>query len=143
MTYLVDSDQVIDYLNGNEHAIRLLEALGRDGIAISLITVAEVYEGIYFGRDPETAEANFRRFLDLVDVLPLDEDVMRRFAFLRGTLRQQERYRDRERHKEFDLLIAATALHHGLIVVTRNVRDFEQVPGIQTYQGQRAPDDDL
>lgn len=141
MSYLVDSDRVIDFLNGDEQTSVLFDALGWEIIAVSMITVAEVYEGILFGRDSETAEAIFRKFLARFVVLPLDEAVMRRFAYVRGTLRRQEPRR--ERRDELDLLIAATALHHGLTVVTGNVRDVARVPGLRIYQGQSASDDVL
>ncbi len=34
-----------------------------------------------------------------------------------------------------DLFIAATALHHDLTLVTRNLKHFERVPGIRLYPG--------
>ncbi len=52
MTYLVDSDVVADYLKGRTHAMTLLDTLFPDGIAISIVTFAEVYEGIHYGHDP-------------------------------------------------------------------------------------------
>jgi predicted nucleic acid-binding protein len=51
MKYLVDSDWVIDYLAGRQQAITLLSSLAIEGLAISLITFGEIYEGIYYGRD--------------------------------------------------------------------------------------------
>jgi predicted nucleic acid-binding protein len=119
----------------------LFEALGWEVIAISMITVAKVYEGILFGRDPEAAEARFREFLACVVVLPLDEAVMRPYACLRGALRRQ--VPRQECRDERDLLTAATALHHDLIVVTGNVRDVELVPELLIYKGQPANDDDF
>ena len=52
MSYLVDSDWVADYLKGRSGAVSLLDGLFCDGIAISIITFGEVYEGIYYGSDP-------------------------------------------------------------------------------------------
>ena len=43
MKYLVDSDYVADYLKGRAQSTDLLNALLQDGIAISIITFAEVY----------------------------------------------------------------------------------------------------
>lgn len=60
MKYLVDSDWVIDYLVGKQQAIVLLSTLAKEGIAVSLITLGEIYEGIYYGRDPQRSEEGFR-----------------------------------------------------------------------------------
>ena len=65
MTYLIDSDVVADYLVAKPQATELLLALAQEGIGISLITIGEIYEGIYCGRDPHKAEAIFRQFLRL------------------------------------------------------------------------------
>ena len=47
MTHLVDTDWVADYLKGREPALRLFESLPTDGIAISIVTYSEIYEGVY------------------------------------------------------------------------------------------------
>jgi predicted nucleic acid-binding protein len=35
--------------------------------------------------------------------------------------------------EDFDILIAATALHHDLTLLTFNVRHFQRVPDLQIY----------
>ncbi len=129
MTYLVDTDRVADWLVGRPDALDLLPRLSSEGLAISLITFGEIYEGVYFGRNPATAEAVFRRFLRDVDVLPLNRAIMQRFARVRGELRRRGQLIG-----DPDILIAATALHRRLILVTRNLRDFQRVPGLDIYQ---------
>lgn len=47
MSYLIDTDWVINYLGEQAQAIQLLEELAPQGLAISVITFIEVYEGIY------------------------------------------------------------------------------------------------
>ncbi len=37
-------------------------------------------------------------------------------------------------HRTLDLVIAATAITHDLEVVTRNTRDYQDVPGLRLYQ---------
>ncbi len=49
MTYLVDTDYVVDYLKGQRNVPEMLETLLPDGLAISIVTFAEIYEGIYYG----------------------------------------------------------------------------------------------
>lgn len=89
MNYLIDSDWVADWLAGKPQTVTPLTALSREGIAISLITFGEIYEGIYYSRDPMASEAGFRRFLRQVDVLPLNIRILQRFARIRGELRRK------------------------------------------------------
>ena len=89
MTYLIDSDVLADYLQGIPQAVDLLTRLPDQGLAISLITFGEIYEGIYFGRDPKRSEQVFRQVLRGVTVLPLNQAIMNRFARIRGELRQR------------------------------------------------------
>jgi tRNA(fMet)-specific endonuclease VapC len=129
VSYLLDTDAVADWLNNQPAATQLLSALEPDGLAISLITYGEVYDGIYYGRDPRSAERAFRRFLRGVTVFPLSRTIMRRFARLRGQLRRQGLT-----IQDPDLLIAATALTHDLTLVTRNVRHFGRIPDLVIHQ---------
>ncbi len=126
MTYLVDSDWVADYLKGRSEALHFLRSLGAEGLAISLITYGEIYEGIYYGPDPKSHEAGFRRFLQWVDVLPLNQRIMQRFARVRGQLRKQGLLIG-----DPDILIAATALHHNLTLVTRNLDHFQRIADLK------------
>ena len=125
MKYLVD--WVVDYLAGKQQAISLLTFVWPDGIAISLITLGEIYEGIYYGRDPQRSEAVFRQFLRSVDVLPLNRSIMQRFARLRGDLRQRGQLIG-----DPDILIAATALYYDLILLTRNKKHYQRIPLLKT-----------
>src|SRR6266699_5550295 len=105
MKYLVD--WVVDYLAGKQQSVSLLASVWQNGIAISLITLGEIYEGIYYGRDPQRSEAVFRQFLLSADVLSLNRSIMQRFARIRGDLRQRGQLIG-----DPDILIAATALYY-------------------------------
>ncbi len=126
MKYLVDSDWIVDYLAGRQHAIDLLSSLANEGMAISLITFGEIYEGIYYGRDPQRSEEGFRKFLRGVDVLPLNRTIMQRFARIRGELRRKGQLIG-----DPDILIAASAIHYDLILLTRNKKDYERIPTLK------------
>ncbi len=129
MSYLVDSDYMADWLKGRPEAVTVLSALAPEGLAISLITYGEIYEGIYYGSHPRQHERGFLQFLRQADVLPLNKPIMKRFARIRGQLRQTG-----SMIGQADILIAATALHHNLTVVTRNSRHFERIPNLNLYQ---------
>ena len=128
MSYLIDSDRVAEFLKGIPSTIRLISSLPQDELAISLITYGEIYEGIYFGTDPRKHEQGFLIFLRLVRVLPLNKRIVKRFAQLRGNLRSQG-----QMIGQMDLLIAATALTHNLILVTGNKRHFARIPGLNLH----------
>ncbi|MBK7977434.1 MAG: type II toxin-antitoxin system VapC family toxin [Deltaproteobacteria bacterium] len=59
-------------------------------------------------------------------VLPVDVAVASRYGAIRSDLARVGRT-----VADLDLLIAATALTHGLAVVTRNVRHFGRIPKIE------------
>lgn len=129
MSYLIDTDWVIDYLLGDADAQHLLTSLPGD-IAISIITYSEVYEGILRSAEPKQGEQGFRSFLRRADVLPITKTVARRNAAIRLDLRQRGRT---VRVRGLDLLIAATALTYNLTLVTRNTDDYKDVTGLQLY----------
>src|SRR5438874_80933 len=109
MTHLIDSDWVADYLKGRRAAVDLLDSLAVDGIAISAVTYGEIYEGIYYGRDPRNHARIFGQFLRITPVFPVTRSIWKRFARLRGDLRRRGLLIG-----DMDLLIAATALEHDL-----------------------------
>jgi tRNA(fMet)-specific endonuclease VapC len=131
MPYLIDSDWVIDHLASVPEANRLLEQLAEEGIAISVVTYMEAYQGISRSPTPEQAEALFSRFVDGIPIIPFSIAVARRCAVLRETLRKQHR---RVNPRALDLIIAATALEHDLTLVSRNLDDYSDIPNLKVYR---------
>ena len=56
LRHLVDTDWAINHLNGQERTRQRLEELAASGVGFSIISLAEVYEGIYYSSDPEANE---------------------------------------------------------------------------------------
>ena len=122
MQYLLDTDWAIDYLNKHSPVVQRLEKLAPAGLGISIISVAELYEGVLEQEDSERKEQELREFLHGVEVLPVNEAICRIFARERGRLRAAG-----ARIEDFDLLIGATAIHHNLTVLTNNRRHFQRL----------------
>ena len=129
MHYLVDSDWAIDYVDSAPSAVQLLTPLIADGIAISIITYIEVYQG-FLRKDPEILPQHEAALGRLV-VLPLSVEIAQRCARVREDLRLRGR---RTGSRALDLIIAATALEHDLTLVTRNVADYQDIPGLKLYR---------
>lgn len=133
--YLLDTDWIVDVLNGREAATETLLKLAPSGLAVSLISYGELYEGAYFSRDPQTALDVLRTFLQGKEVLPLTPAIMEQFALIRGRLSKKLR----QQIGDMDLLIAATALRHDLTLLTRNLKDFQHIPDLKLYQPTERP----
>lgn len=130
MPHLIDTDWIIDRLNGDEAAIRLLDELAETGIAMSIVTYMEVYQGVLRSDQPEKAERRFEALSEGIPVLPLSPAVARRCAKHRHELRAAGRGVNQ---RALDLIIAATAIEYGLTLVTRNVSDYADVEGLSIY----------
>jgi tRNA(fMet)-specific endonuclease VapC len=121
MRYLIDTDWAIYYLNARPDIVQRLHVLQDDGLAFSLISLAELYS-----RDPEGNERDLQDFLRGVTVLGIDDSTCRIFGRERGRLRAAGTLIG-----DFDLLIGATALHHNLTLLTNNRRHFERIDGLR------------
>ena len=117
MKYLFDTNSVIHLLVDAFPALTRRVAETEAGeIGISTISFAEVALGVYHGKPPESSILD--RFVEQVPLVPFDEAAARTYAALPF------------RRGNFDQLIAAQALQRGMIVITRNVKDFADVPGL-------------
>jgi tRNA(fMet)-specific endonuclease VapC len=130
MRYLVDTDWVVDVLHGQSGATQTLLELAPQGIGISIISYGELYEGAYYAHNQRVALAGLTAFLSGRQLLPLTKAIMERFGIVRGQLTRSVR----QQLGDMDLLIAATALHHNLTLLTRNFKDFQHIPNLDLYQ---------
>jgi tRNA(fMet)-specific endonuclease VapC len=128
--YLLDTNWIVDVLNGQEKAVHTLLELAPAGLAVSIITYGELYEGAAFAHNRQPALSGLRHFLKGKAILPLTQPIMERFAQIRGSLPRSIR----QQIGDFDILIAATCFEHHLTLLTRNLKDFQKIPNLKLYQ---------
>jgi tRNA(fMet)-specific endonuclease VapC len=126
MRYLIDTDWAIHYLNDHQGVVQRLRGFQDDGLGLSIISLAELYEGVYYSRDPEGDERDLQDFLRGVTVLEINEEAAKIFGRERGRLRALGMIIG-----DADLLIAATALQYDLTLLTNNRRHFERIDGLR------------
>jgi len=125
-SYLIDTDWIIHYLNGSRNIVSKLRSLEKEGFAISVISLAELYEGIYYSTNPDGNEKALNDFLSGVSIIGVEDEICRLFGKERGRLRQTKKLIG-----DFDLLIASTCLHHNLTLLTNNRKHYKMVEGLK------------
>ena len=129
--YVLDRDIVTQYWEGHPQVVARVDGCPHEDLAITVITVEEQLTGWYtlvrrLRRPPELAQA-YRRLGEAVSfvaqwrILPFTEPAM---------ARAHQLHAQRLNVRRNDLRIAAIALEHQGTVVTRNLRDFQRVPGL-------------
>ena len=127
MTYLLDTNVCIRYLNGRSPAVRKrLESLRPADIAVCSVVKAELLAGAQKSRYPERTLANVRKFLASFRSLPFDDASAEIYGVIRADLERRG-----TPIGPYDLQIASIALAHNLILVTHNVREFGRVVGLR------------
>ena len=121
--YLLDTNVVSELRRQRPHGavVEWLNATPDADLAISAVTLGEIQAGIEITREQDASKADeLESWADLVagtyNMLPMDTPCFRMWAKLM--------HRKSDTLYE-DAMIAATALVHGLTVVTRNTSDFE------------------
>ena len=132
--FLIDTDVLSELRkrSRNEGVVAWMESTRSTDLFLSVVTIGEIERGIVQqrNRDPAFAVA-LAGWLDRLlmtygdRILGIDLAVARCWGRLSGTAG----------HGGADLMIAATALEHGLTVVTRNTRHFDptQVPTLNPF----------
>ena len=127
MKYLLDTNKIIDYLKGDRSVIRILQDLRPKGLAVSVISIGEILEGIVDQPQSKRRINDLENFLSAVKVLDVDYNVVERFAAIRSGLRRAGKLID-----NFDILIAATAVVYNLKVITAD-KDFTKIGELELY----------
>ncbi len=129
--YVMDTDVLSLYQHGHVVVVQHVQRVAPADLALTIISVEEQLLGwqaaLKHARQPdEIAKIYDRftatlRFLSGQPILSFTEQAIRRYTGLVAL---------KLNVGKMDLRIAAIALEHAAIVVTRNLRDFQRVPGL-------------
>lgn len=140
MGIVVDTNVFIDAENARLD-LASLPLLQTEPVFIAAITVAELLAGVKLAK---TADEHIRRhayvekLLAHMPVIAFDSEVARVYAELYGHVLNQS---GRSKVNAHDLQIAATALASGYTVLTSNLGDFKDIPGLNVvspYENHRV-----
>ncbi|MCC7022201.1 MAG: type II toxin-antitoxin system VapC family toxin [Thermomicrobiales bacterium] len=128
MKYPIDTDWLLDVIAGLPSATQRLDAARPDGLGVSIVSHGELFEGVFGYVDTPVRLAELHTLLAQFETLPFTDPIMESFGRIRSELRRAGRL-----IPDRDLLIAATAVEHDLILMTRNVRHFARIPGLSLF----------
>lgn len=126
--YLLDTNVVSELRRANPHpaVVEWIRQVPAEHLYLSTVTIGEIQAGIEITREQDPSKAEeLEEWLDLVlasySVLAVDSAAFREWAKL---------MHHQSTSLLLDAMIAAVSTVHRLVVVTRNVRDFERL-GVQ------------
>jgi len=122
--YLLDTNICVYFLKGQFELDKRIEKAEAENCFVSEITVAELKFGAENSEKKGENRKTVNDFVSKFTIIPIFNslDV---YAKEKARLRKKGVPLD-----DFDLLIGATAISNGLILVSRNISDFERLEGI-------------
>lgn len=132
----LDANTISYFFRGDPLVVQRMCATAPAQLAVPSVVVYELRYGLL--RLPDAAARPrldaLAKFLQPLRVLDFDEPGAQAAAALRARLESQG-----TPIGPHDLLIAATALRHGASLVTRNVREFSRVSGLEIVNWHDTP----
>ena len=132
---ILDSDIVTLYALGHEKVGAKVNGLGGpEQFAVTIITRMEIlrgrFESILKSADEAQLRVAMQRFHEAQNMLnsfltlAVNDEATRKFSEL-------QKHKKAKKMRRPDMLIASIALAHGELLVTRNIKDFKDVPGLK------------
>ena len=121
--YLIDTNIVSELCRPKPNAGVVRWAKSVNEFTLSAITVEEIFYGLSSKPNQRLLAWFSKFFAENVNVIAVTWEIAQQAGKLRGTLQQSGVSRS-----QADILIAATAINQNLTVVTRNQKDFDQLP---------------
>lgn len=132
MSYLLDSDVVIDFLKQKDPGFSLVSKIIEEKLYISIVSWVEILYGIKKAKLVPKRSTQFNDFLQElnIEIIPINQEIGTLFVDLKINLENKG-----EKLADFDILIASTTKAYKLMLVTRNLKHFNRVPGLKILKG--------
>jgi tRNA(fMet)-specific endonuclease VapC len=122
---LLDTDVCIEILRGNKKVIKK-RTEHEDNVAISFMTIAELYYGAEKSGYSNSNIALVDEFLFSVIIIMPDIDILKMFGKLKANLEREGKV-----IPDADLFIASTALARCNMLITGNKDHYERISGLK------------
>ncbi len=126
---IVDTTFVIDLMRNEEKAVAKLHQLinKREPLLVTALTIFELFSGLSRSTKPSEERNKIMKVLKGQLILHLDNDSAEKAGEIDGTL-----IKEGNMIGPVDSMIAGIALVKKDVVLTRNIKDFSKVKGLDT-----------
>jgi predicted nucleic acid-binding protein len=130
MGILIDTCIWIDVEQGSLAPAEIVAVTGTEPVYLSPVTIAELKFGAECAATPAIRQQRLAALarIRVKPVLRIDETTGEIFGSLAAQLKISGRS---HRPRIQDLWLASQAIQHGFVLLTRNLSDFENIPGLQ------------
>jgi len=125
MKYMLDTNMCIFLMKGNTDVLRRYLRNKDSGLALSSITVAELYHGVFNSTNIEKNNTNLANFFIGLSIQDFDSMAAVEYGIIRADLQKKGKMIG-----QLDMLIGAHAKSRNLTLVTNNTREFEHIEGL-------------
>ena len=123
---LIDTDIASFIFKGSDYADPYLPLLSGQELALSFMTVAELFQWAILRQWGDRRLAQLEQYLTNYVITPVDQPLCREWAQIRAVRQNTGRVISPQ-----DAWIAATALRHDLPLVTHNIKDFREISNLR------------
>ena len=124
--YCLDTNIIIAVFRGDKELSKKIAGVEREDVSFTIVTYCELLKGAYIAQRREESLNLIKAFTASYRLLALTPESCELFAKDSGTLRTAG-----TQTQDIDLLTACIAKEHGRILVTRNKKHFENIPGLK------------
>jgi len=125
---LLDTSILIAFLKGEEDVVAKVEEYLEefDGLSLSIITYYEILRGLKY-IDDEKKLRDFEELMDKSEIIILDREIIEKTSEIYAGLKRRGKLIE-----DADILIAASCLVKGMVLVTDNEEHFRRIESLET-----------
>lgn len=126
MIYLLDTDTCIYIMKKHPAIVDKLDFIEADEVAVSSISVSELYYGVEKSQKKKSNKKFLDNFLSPISIITYNHSAAKAYGLIRAKLETSGQIIG-----PLDMLIAAHALSQNLILVTNNVKEFNRIENLK------------